>query len=169
MSATRSRIARCSRATASNQLGFSLEARAVLGRFSCSCEPIRTFPAKLRAHHGPCAQQMFVRGLRRKPARRRLLLARPVNVVVGAICLDSTRLEIAFLGMQRAEAAHVEGPQIHAGSPWRIQFAMAWPAPPEAAMPAVKPQARKQLSSSGAKPMMGSPSAETGMGPLMMV
>jgi hypothetical protein len=55
------------------------------------------------------------------------------------------------------------------GSPCTIQFAMASPAPPEAAMPAVKPQATKKFSSSGANPMMGSPSAETGIGPLMTV
>ena len=48
-------------------------------------------------------------------------------------------------------------------------MAIASPAPPDAAMPAVKPQATKKLSSSGASPMTGSPSAETGIGPLMSV
>ena len=50
-----------------------------------------------------------------------------------------------------------------------IQFAIASPAPPDAAMPAVKPQATKKLSSSGARPMIGSPSADTGIGPLITV
>jgi hypothetical protein len=36
-------------------------------------------------------------------------------------------------------------------------------------MPAVKPHATKKLSSSGASPKIGSPSAETGIGPLMIV
>ena len=36
-------------------------------------------------------------------------------------------------------------------------------------MPAVKPQATKKLSSSGASPITGSPSAETGIGPLISV
>ncbi len=34
-------------------------------------------------------------------------------------------------------------------------------------MPAVKPQAMKKFGRPGAGPMMGSPSAETGMGPLI--
>ena len=54
-------------------------------------------------------------------------------------------------------------------SPCRIKFAMARPAPPEAAIPAVKPQATKKLSVPGASPMTGSPSADTGMGPLITV
>ena len=53
------------------------------------------------------------------------------------------------------------------GSPSTIQCAIARPAPPEPAMPAVKPQATKKLSSSGAGPRIGSPSAETGIGPLI--
>jgi hypothetical protein len=44
--------------------------------------------------------------------------------------------------MRSAEAAHVERPQVEPGSPSTIQFAITHPAPPDAAMPEVKPQHR---------------------------
>ena len=127
----------------SNQLGFSSK----LGRSTRSValrrEPVRPLPAEVRAEHGAGRiEHARGAGCGARPRAEMHLLGGPMDLVVGAIGLDRALLEPAALRLRRAEAADVELPEVHAGIAVDDPVAPSpRPAPPEAAMPAVKPQA----------------------------
>ena len=88
--------------------------------WSCAAEPPRAnqlgrSQPNFEPNTAPRILQATVKRAQAQAARRARLLARPVDLVVGAIGFDRPGLEVAALGVQRAEAAGVERPQVHAG------------------------------------------------------
>ena len=77
-------------------------------------KPVGPLPAGARAKHGTCLFQICHAVETAAGPGPHGFPRRPVHLVIGGIGLDGALLEIARLRMHRAEAPHVEGPQVHA-------------------------------------------------------
>ena len=109
-SATRSRVARCSAATRLEPVRLPLEAGFVDGVLR---EPIRPLPAELRAVHCAALLEDLPQRTAACIARHRQFLARIVQVVIRAIGMDRALVQCTRAGMEVAEAAQVERPEVH--------------------------------------------------------
>ena len=96
-------------------VGLALEGGHVLGRNTRRGKPVGTLPAHLGTEHGPCRRQPLMQRRQAEVTRRMRLFGGPVDLVIGAIGFDGALFQITRLGLHVGEAAHVEGPQVHAG------------------------------------------------------
>jgi hypothetical protein len=89
----------------------------------------RALPAETRAEHRARRFELFMHGRAPQAAARFAFGARPMDAVIVAIGLNRPLLQVAPGAVRAAEAAYVEGPQIHAGiaveDPIRHRFAGA--------------------------------------------
>ena len=92
----------------------ALERRRIDGGGSRRREPVRPLPAELVAVDRARGLQRRVERAAPRVAAGVGLVRRPRDVVVAGVALDRARVHELLDRMRRAEAAHVERPQVHA-------------------------------------------------------
>ncbi len=89
------------------------EAVDVLRRLAGSREPVRPLPAELRAEAGAGLLETRIEGRDAERPAARIFLVRPGHGVMLAVGLARAREHPALVAVEGAEAADVDGPEVH--------------------------------------------------------